>query len=296
MRSTRQVKLFLANKLRQANTGLEKAVGANARAIYIDFPPTPMPRYGHGKPPHAELFALIDVRRDDYAALLARFGDFEGGLSSISASQPDDPLEPYWNNGWIGGTNAIALYCLPAMYGSKRYVEVGSGNSTKFVRRSIKDNRLATRIISIDPHPRAEIDALCDEIHRFGLESADLSVFDGLAAGDIVVLDGSHRCFQNSDVTVFFLEVLPRLPKGVVIYIDDIYLPYDYPPEWAQLHYSEQYILAAMLLADAGRRYVPLLPNIFVERDLELAEKERRLWLRIGHPGGSGNGFWFAIA
>lgn len=295
MRRTKRLRMFLANKLRRTNSRLEQVLGSTARAIYVDYAPNPVPRYGHGKPPHPELFALVDARRDDYKALLTRFGDFETGLSLISASPPSDPVEPYWCNGWIGGTNAIALYCLPAMYNSRRYVEIGSGNSTKFVRRSIKDNRLSTRITSIDPHPRAEIDAICDEVLRCGLEDANLSVFKDLVAGDIIVLDGSHRCFQNSDVAVFFLEVLPRLPKGVIIYIDDIYLPYDYPPEWTQLHYSEQYMLASMLLTDGGRRYEPLLPNIFVERDLELAENERQLWQRVGHPGGSGNGFLFAV-
>lgn len=288
--------LFLANKLRQTNSRLESVVGATARAIYIDYPPKPQARYGHGKPPHPELYSLINRSRTDYVALLERFESFETRLSGIHAEASGDTIQPFWKNGWIGGTNAIALYCLPAIYRSQRYVEIGSGNSTKFVRRSISDNALPTRITSIDPSPRATIDALCDEVHRFPLENVDLSVFDGLEAGDIVVLDGSHRCFQNSDVTVFFLEVLPRLPSGVLIYIDDIYLPYDYPPEWAHLHYSEQYVLGALLLGDGGRRYKVVLPNIFVERDPELAEKEQQLWKRIGHPGVSGNGFWLQVS
>ena len=41
----------------------------------------------------------------------------------------------------------------------RQMLEIGSGNSTKFARRAIRDHRLCTRITSIDPHPRAEIDA-----------------------------------------------------------------------------------------------------------------------------------------
>jgi len=61
------------------------------------------------------------------------------------------------------------------------------------------------------------------------------------------MVDNSHRCFQNSDVTVVFLDVLPRLRSGVIIYIDDVYLPYDYPPEWSMRYYSEQYLLAVVV-------------------------------------------------
>jgi hypothetical protein len=42
----------------------------------------------------------------------------------------------------------------------KQYFEIGSGNSTKFARQAIRDHG-ATRIVSIDPSPRAEIDAIC---------------------------------------------------------------------------------------------------------------------------------------
>jgi hypothetical protein len=52
----------------------------------------------------------------------------------------------------------------------KRYIEVGSGNSTKYVRRAISDHGLRTKIISIDPHPRAVIDTICDEVIRERLE------------------------------------------------------------------------------------------------------------------------------
>ena len=49
--------------------------------------------------------------------------------------------------------------------------------------------------------------------------------------------------------TVFFLEVLPRLPRGVTVVVHDIFLPYDYPGHWRRKYYSEQYLLAAHLLA-----------------------------------------------
>src|ERR1700733_3021445 len=95
-----------------------------------------------------------------------------------------------------------------------RYMEIGSGYSTRFARHAIQTVGLSTVIASLDPKPRAGIDALCDTVIRRRLEEADLAVFDQLEAGDILFFDGTHRALTNSDVTVFFLELLPRLKPG----------------------------------------------------------------------------------
>jgi hypothetical protein len=175
-------------------------------------------------------------------------------------------------------------------------VEIGSGNSTKFVRQSVVQNGLKTRIVSIDPNPRAEIDDICDEVRREGLEDTDQRIFDELADGDILMFDGSHRSFQNSDVTVFFLEILPRLKQGVLVYIDDIYLPYDYPPVWQERYYSEQYLLATLLLA-APQKYSIELPCVFIGKDAELQKQADVFAKNINSQGigGYGSGLWLRV-
>jgi len=151
---------------------------------------------------------------------------------------------------------------------TRQVLEIGSGNSTKFLRHLIGALGLETRIVSIDPFPRAECDALCDTVIREPLETVDLALFDDLHPGDVVFFDGSHRCFMNSDVTAFFLDVLPRIPSGVAIGVHDIFLPDDYPEEWAERYYSEQYVLAAWLLGAEGR-YRVTLPAYWVSRNRE---------------------------
>ena len=146
-----------------------------------------------------------------------------------------------------------------------------------FARRAIRDHGLPTRIVSIDPHPRTEIEALCDQSIRSPMEDVDTHVFDQLGAGDILFIDNSHRSFQNSDVTAFFLEVLPRLRPGVIVHIHDIFLPVDYPPAWADRHYSEQYLLACWLLANP-KRFELMLSNAFVSIDSELSGQVAPLW------------------
>lgn len=158
------------------------------------------------------------------------------------------PLSPAWENGWFESLDAASLVGLLCQWKPRRYVEIGSGNSTIFARHAITSAGLSTTLTSIDPQPRAGIDALCDAIHRTPLEAADLALATGLEPGDVLFFDGSHRAFQNSDVVVFFLEVLPRLKPGILVHIHDMFLPDDYPPKWARRLYSEQYMLAAMMV------------------------------------------------
>jgi hypothetical protein len=61
------------------------------------------------------------------------------------------------------------------------------------------DQGLQTSVTSIDPQPRAEVEALCDRAVRRPVETVDLALFDELEAGDILFVDNSHRSFMNSN-------------------------------------------------------------------------------------------------
>jgi hypothetical protein len=89
--------------------------------------------------------------------------------------------------------------------------------------------------------------------------------------GDFLFVDSSHRTFSNSDVTVIFMDVLPRLRAGVIVHFHDIFWPYDYLTEWADRYYTEQYLLGTYLLTAGASKVKFLLPNAFVVHDRELA-------------------------
>jgi hypothetical protein len=175
----------------------------------------------------------------------------------------------------------------------RRYLEIGSGYSTKLARRAIRDQGLATKMTSIDPFPRAQIDALCDTVVRRALEDADLALFDELEAGDVLFFDGSHHSFMSSDGVVLFLDVLPRLRPGVIVHIHDIFLPYDYPASWSDRYYTEQYLLAVALLAP-GCRWETLFPSQFVMRDQRLSGLAVELFGERARAGGAAS-YWMRI-
>src|SRR4029077_2329278 len=218
--------------------------------IFLDYKVEEVPRFGSGKPAHPELTRILACNDAHYAKLLSQFLGFSDSLLRISPREPRESPEPSWLHDWLDGLDTFALYGFVASENPALYLEVGSGYSTKVVRRAIKDRSLQTKIVSIDPHPRSEVDRLCDEVVRQPLEKCDLKIFDPLQAGDILFMDGSHRALMNSDVTVLFLEILPRLRSGVLVHLHDIFLPVDYPPYWELEYYphrywSEQYLLAA---------------------------------------------------
>jgi len=237
--------------------------------IFLDYPVKDQPRYGYGKPPHRKLFEIIERGRSAYVEHVDYFMSLRDQLVRIPNRMEEPTIVPAWLNSALPALDAISIYGFISKYRPKTYLEIGSGQSTKFARQAIADSRFTTRIVSIDPEPRAEIDSICDKIIRAPLEDVDLSVFDTLERGDILFVDNSHRCFMNSDVTVVFLDVLPRLKSGVLVGFHDIALPLDYEPAMANRHYSEQYLLAVHLLAEGPHTEI-LFAGAFVSMDRPL--------------------------
>jgi predicted O-methyltransferase YrrM len=263
--------------------------------LALEYPPaaSDTPRWGHGRPPHPQLTALISAHHDAYERAIATILEQRDALARIpdrGAVAVDSP-EPRWNPDNVPGLDGATIYAFVRDRAPKLYLEIGSGNSTKFAARAVRDSRADTEIVSIDPHPRQEVDAVCDHVERAPLEAADLSRFWALAAGDVVFFDGSHRAFMNSDVTVFFLEILPRLAPGVLVGIHDIELPDDYSLVTAPRYWSEQYILAAYLLGGhAGCEIV--FPSWYVSQTPALAELLDPLWAVLPPVERHGNSFW----
>lgn len=257
-----------------------------------------VPRYTEGKP-HVRMNELLNKQRANYMELLKRVPAYtELYAIEKSGRNTQETDEPLWNNGFLPGLDILMLYTILRENNSMRYVEVGSGNSTKVARKAIKDGKLQTKITSIDPFPRASIDHLADTVIRKKLEDYENihAIAKELEAGDIIFIDNSHRALPNSDVTVFFLDILPELKKGVIVQVHDIYLPYDYPQFMCDRFYSEQYMLAAFLLANPNR-YKVIAPNYYISEDKELSNIIADVWKQPNLQGVEkhGGSFWFVV-
>jgi hypothetical protein len=205
-----------------------------------------------------------------------------------------DSDTPFWANDWFPPLDGASLYGLIAERSPRRFIEVGSGMSTRFARRAIQDAKLSTRIVSIDPHPHTAVDSLCDEKIRSRMEDVPRDFWEGIGPDDLLFIDNSHRSFPNSDVTVFFTEVLPALKPATVWGLHDILLPWDYPETWGDRFYNEQYLLMAYLLGGANNDDV-ILPARWVSSQPFIHDILAPLWARedlfrgVGTHGGC---FW----
>jgi len=265
--------------------------------IFLDYKVDMRPRYGHGLPAHKGLYEIINAHISDYELILKEALKYKEQFWIIKDSSIEkDPIKPAWNNGFLPGLDIIAIYAILAKFKPSKYIEIGSGNSTKVAYKAKKELGLTTKIISIDPMPRAEIDSLADEVHRKPFENLDFDIVDLLEENDILFVDNSHRILPNSDSMVFYMEILPRLKKGVIVHIHDIYLPYDYPQFMCDRAYSEQYGLAMYLLANP-EKYKTIFPNYFVSEDKELAEILVPVWQHDSMTGVEkhGGSYWIRI-
>lgn len=263
----------------------------------INFPPDFQPRYGYSREISKHILSIFLHNNAKMRDMIASFAEYREHFSAIPIATAIKPMDPRWINGWFPSLDGMVLYHLLAERNPATYVEIGSGNSTKFARRAIEDHKLRTRIISIDPEPRTEIDVIANEVIRSGVEFVDISLFSQLEAGDVVFFDGSHRSFQNSDVTVFFIDILPELKAGTCVGIHDVLWPWDYPPAWVERYYNEQYMLGTYMLAfgtsfplifscaHAGRQFQRELAEVLPEAvHAAVKEKSRSV---------SGSGIWF---
>ncbi len=261
-------------------------------------------RWGHGRPPHPGLDAIVASGAPAYERAVQAIASRRVELARI-ARDGAGAGEPQWANAWIPALDGACLYTFVRDLEPRRYVEVGSGISTLFVDRARRDGHLGTAVTSIDPEPRADVDACCDRVVRAPLESVDPGIFGELERGDVVFVDNSHLVLMGSDVVVFLLEVLPSLVPGVLVGVHDVFLPSDYFPFWGTYYFGEQYMLAALLLGEAastprpggGRWIEPFMASYYVSSHPELSAPLDELWAEPCFSGIDpiGWSFWFLV-
>ena len=185
-------------------------------------------------------------------------------------ARPTEDGRYSFSNSYFTSPDAEVAYALIRLLDPKRIVEVGSGNSTYLFREAIMDGRLNTKLVSIDPSPRREVQSVADQVIRQRLEdvpSSDLQ--DVLQSNDILFIDSSHEIRSGNDVVNLFLRVVPQLRSGVVIHVHDIFLPFEYPREWIventlNVDWAEQYLVQAML--QGSDQFEVLWPGHFLQR------------------------------
>ncbi|MHC4739764.1 MAG: class I SAM-dependent methyltransferase [Planctomycetota bacterium] len=173
----------------------------------------------------------------------------------------DGPTEDclyYVYNGNFGEIDGDALYSIIRHYKPRKIIEIGSGNSTYLSAYALAKNKAesagSAELIAIEPFPNTILKkgfTGLSQLVEKKVQDVDLDFFQTLGENDILFIDSSHVVKINSDVCYEFLEIIPRLNKGVLVHIHDIFLPKDYPKDWVvnkKIFWNEEYLLQAFLM------------------------------------------------
>jgi hypothetical protein len=173
----------------------------------------------------------------------------------------------------------------------REIVEVGSGYSTLIARHAIQHGETGSKLTVIDVEPRTNVTAAADEVIRGYVEDTPLE-HRAWDPSSIFFIDSSHICRARGDLPLLFCKVLPQLPPGVVVHVHDIFIPYEYPTNYDELCYTEQYMLHCLLSSTA--RYRTLLATHYLSRHHADVMREA-FGEKAGDPLFLGASYWLEV-
>lgn len=228
--------------------------GYHIRAIHYY---EPLPNFRQIAPQQLQrrrVSSAVDFKVPEQLALLRRLADsFSVEIARLGAAQ--SPVGFDFSNPYFSGLDASTYYALIRDLKPSLVVEIGSGFSTQIAAKALACNEREGkpgRLVCIEPfaEPRLTESGARFKLVRTAVQEVPQEFFDQLTTNDILFIDSSHVATACSDVCTEFLEILPRLRKGVWVHIHDVFFPTDYPAEWVigrRIAFNEQYILEAFL-------------------------------------------------
>jgi hypothetical protein len=213
-----------------------------------------------GEGPWAKYSEMPGVRINEerQLELLARFSaEYKDEYESFPRERGGEPHRYFVRNGAFETVDGEILYCMIRHFRPRKIFEVGSGNTTYLSAQAALKNAAeggaACELVAFEPYPNEVLLAGFPGLTRLVEAKAQdipFETFDQLGDGDILFIDSSHVLKIGSDVQYLYLEVLPRLRKGVIVHVHDIFLPGEYPRKWVMeqnTFWNEQYLLQAFL-------------------------------------------------
>ena len=194
-------------------------LGIPDRGFFIQY------RYSNRVPeiaePYREVEALFRACEPRFRETLAEMGaDLEAFSGPNALNEGLD-----WHSSMFPPLDGAACYTLAKSSGAETIVEIGSGDSTRFLELAIKDSGRDTRLVCIDPAPRRTLNGLDVEWRHRVLGMEDIPLFEEMKANDILFIDSSHIMLPDMDVDILFNRIFPKLSPGVIVHVHDIFLP-----------------------------------------------------------------------
>lgn len=229
-------------RLSLARARLATAAGLKSGGFFIPYkysaqlvaPATPYP-------------AVLEIFRKSDAAFRQIVEDIETHIPAFADFGRDD-RDPSWAHTMFPALDGAVAYAMVHAARPARILEIGSGNSTRFMARALRDGDIACRVTCIDPAPRMPVAPLGVEWIPRILSEDDAGICADFARDDILFIDSSHIMLPGMDVDIQFNRIFPALPAGVLVHLHDVFLPFDYPPALRKWGFSEQSALIGWIV------------------------------------------------
>ena len=207
-----------------------------------------------------------DFKLDDAAMLRLVQWLGEQGAQFPFPAEPNPKWRYYTGNGQMSHADAEIFFAMMLEYKPARFVEIGCGHSS-LLAMDTNDHFLggAADMTFFDPRPDVILsllgpnDAYRERVHARRSHDVPEKVFEGLKRGDMLALNTSHVAKTGSDVCDVLFRVLPLLSPGVLVYIHEIFYPFEYPESWVvgeNRSWNETYLLRAFLQYNNAFRIV----------------------------------------
>ncbi len=216
-------------------------------------------------PGHQDPVLGIDFNEDSHRHILEEdFPNFIGGYDyPEKEDQAPESHSFFTQNSQFSWLDSRLAFVLLRKWRPRNFIEMGSGFSSLLVA-DINKRFLdfGCDVVCVEPYPRDFLKKNVPGISSLieaKVQDVPLSLFEKLNAGDVLFIDSSHVSKTGSDVNHLYFEVLPRLRKGVIVHIHDIFLPNEYLKEWVveeNRSWNEQYILRALLMFSSAFKVV----------------------------------------
>jgi hypothetical protein len=217
---------------------------------------------------------------------------------SPATEQTANPHEYTLANDSYGRVGADILYGIVRGLKPRRILELGSGQSTLIMAEAVLANaeeEVSTELRTFDPFPSiaGSDNPGIASLRHIAAQDVPSQEFAALKKGDILFIDTTHTVKLGSDVNHLLLDVLPNLKPGVIVHIHDIFLPYEYPREFADraIYWNEQYLLQAFLIGNPNVEILCATYALCRDRSQAIS-KLAPTWI----PGASASAFWFRIS
>jgi len=203
--------------------------------------------------------AGVDIKEEEQVKMLSRFSSrFKNEYESLPRFPTKVKHQYYLRNHTFESVDGEVYYSMIRHFKPRKIFEIGAGYSTYLAAQAILKNKeeddcYKCELVAIEPYPNDVLERGFPGLSKLlprKVQEIPLSEFEKLRQNDILFIDSSHVLRIGSDVQYEYLDILPRLNRGVIVHIHDIFLPLEYPKKWIlkdHFLYTEQYLLQAFL-------------------------------------------------